>query len=157
MEAVLDLATDIACHAEAGLARILGTRAARVRERVGRAGALRLGSVHLHASPSSVPMVAGGTARHIRHSLEGIPSDMNAEGRAGNVTDDEVEGAARRHGAEGRRRSPAGATSSARTRRGARGLSLRRRSWRGWPAPAHSPIRPPPSTRRDLPADDVAH
>lgn len=37
-------------------------------------------------------------------------------------------------------------------RPGERDSSRETHSWRGWPTPAHSPIRPPPSTRRAWPA-----
>ena len=57
----------------------------RAGERAGRAGALRPGSARLRASPSSVPTVAGGTARRSHCSLSGSPSGRSAGGRAGSA------------------------------------------------------------------------
>lgn len=71
----------------------------------------------------------------------------------GNEADDEVVDVGPPPGAADRRRSPAAETSLVHRRRGVRGWSRGKHSWRGWPAPAHSPIRPPPSTQRDKPAN----
>lgn len=156
MEAVLDLATDISYHDAVGLVHIVGRRAVHVRAREGRAAVLRLDSVRRLANPNPVLLVVGGKARHNHRSLVGSPSGRNGEGTADSAAGGEEEDAAQRPGAVVQRHIPAGATPSARRSQGAHGWSPRRRSWRGWPAPAHSPIRPPPSTRRDPPADNDA-
>lgn len=115
----------------------------------------RPGSARHRATPSSGRAVAVGRARHSRRTPAGSPVGTSAAGMAGSAEGGAAEaGAARRLGAGGLRRTPPAGTSSAHTVRGAHGSSRGRRSWQGWPAPAHSPIRPPPSTRRARPATD---
>lgn len=103
------------------------------------------------ASPSSVRAAAAGTARRSRCSRAGSRAGRSAAGRAGSVARGAVAGGGRQRGAARPHHTLAAATSSARRTPGAHGWSPGRHSWRGWPTPAHSPIRPPPSTRRGSP------
>lgn len=155
--AVQDQAIDSACLAEAALAHNVKRRAGRAHAHAAPAAARRPGSARRHAIPSSAPAAAAGTARRSRCTRAGSRAGTSGADRAGSAAGGAAAvGAARRLGAARPRRTPAAETSSAHRRRGARGWSRGRHSWRGWPAPAHSPIRPPPSTRRDIPADDGA-
>lgn len=156
MEVVRGQAIDNACLVVVGRVRTGEMHAAHGRVREERVVELHPDNVHPHANPSSVLMAAGGIVLHIHHILVSIPSGTSVEGTAGNEAGGAAADAARPRGAAGRRRTPAAATSSAHRRRGAHGSSRGTRSWRVRPAPAHSPIRPPPSTRRVHPASDVS-
>lgn len=154
--AVQGRATGNAYRGVAVHARSAGRRAARGRARAARAAARLPGSARRRATPSPAPGAAAGTARHNHCTLSGTRAGRSAAGRVDSAVGGAAPGAARRRGAARPRRTPAVVTSSARRRRGARGWSRGTHSWRGWPTPAHSPIRPPPSTRRVDPADDLA-
>lgn len=155
--AVQDRATDSACPAVAARARSEGRRAERAHACAAPAVVRRPDSARRRASPNSARAVAAGTVHRSRCTRAGSRAGRSVAGRAGSAADGAAAaGAARRRGAARPRRTLAAVTSSVHTRRGVHGWSPGRHSWRGWPTPAHSPIRPPPSTRRDIPADDGA-
>lgn len=69
-------------------------------------------NVHLHANPSApVLIVAGRIVHHIHHILVSIPPGTGVESTAGREVGGVAADAAQPHGAAGRRRMPAAATS----------------------------------------------
>lgn len=150
-------ATGNAYRVVAALGRIVGRHAAHEGGREARWEERHSGSACHHANPSFVREAAAGIVRRIHCNPASTLVGTSARGTAGSGPDDEeAVDAAPRHGVGDRRRMPAGATSSTHTRRGGRDWSRGTHSWQGWPTPAHSPIRPPPSTRRVIPANDSA-
>ena len=149
---VQDRATDIACLSEVVRGHSAGRRVAHAHARGVLEEVLRPGSARRRrASPSSAPAAVEGKARRSRCSRAGSRAGTSAAGMAGSAAGGAEGGAARRRGAERPRCTLAAVTSSAHRTPGVRGWFRGRHSWRGWPTPAHSPIRPPPSTRRGIP------
>lgn len=147
-------ATDSAYPAAVVRVHNEGTRAARAGVHVERAVAHRPGNEHRCANPNSAPGVAEEIVRRIHCSLSNILADMSVADTVGNEVGGAVVDAVRLHDVELQHRILVVETSSAHRRRGARDWSRGTHSWRGWPTPAHSPIRLPPSTRRVIPAAD---
>lgn len=118
----------------------------------------RLGSAHRRATPSFDPTAAAGTVRRSHRShASSLRAGTSAADRAGSaVRGAEARVAQQQRGAAGPCRTPAAATSSAHTRLDVPDSIREKHSWRGRPTPAHSPIRPPPSTRRERPAPAFA-
>ncbi|CAB3237314.1 unnamed protein product [Arctia plantaginis] len=151
------LATDSAYLAVVVPARSVERREAHGRVHAGRVVAHCPDSVRRPSTPSLAPMAVVERALRNHCTLLGILAGMSVVDMADSVKDDEaVAGVAQQHDAGRLHRTQVAVTSSAHRKRGAHGWSLETHSWRGWPTPAHSPIRPPPSTRRVLPAGDVA-
>lgn len=149
----LDRAIDTACRGEEARAHIVGRRGVRVHAHVVLGTVHRSGSARRHlANPSSVPEAAAGRARRSRCTRASTRAGRSAAGTAGSAAGGAAgAGVARRRGAARPRRTLAAETSSGHRTPGVHGWSRGKHSWRGWPTPAHSPIRPPPSTRRGYP------
>lgn len=147
-------ATDSACHGEAARARSARRHVAHEGARGAPKVARRPGSARRLATPSFDPMAAAGTVRRSHRShASSLQAGTSAADRAGNAARGaEARVVQQQRGAAGPCRIPAVATSSARTRLDVPDSTREKHSWRGRPTPAHSPIRPPPSTRRERPA-----
>lgn len=151
-------ATDSACHDEAARVRSAGKHAAHEGASAAPKEARHPGSARRRATPSFDPTAAAGTVLRSHHShASSLRAGTSGADKAGSAARGaEARVAQQQLGAAGPCRTPAAGTSSAHTWLDVPDSIREKHSWRGRPTPAHSPIRPPPSTRRERPAPAFA-